>query len=517
MAINNKLINKEIKIDKRLVKILCDLRYVFEFLIALVLGISLFKILYYKSYFDIFQLKWTMIFGITMIVLLALIIFNFIYDKRKLQNLFLNFMIPIGIIYLIFLIPGYSPDEPSHIYRAYNISQGNIIVDTTIQKEKVPIELNNSQTIKKYFELNNFNQVIPDNNVKTVEVFNTFQIYAPIVYTFPSLAFFIGEILNMNILVTIYLARIFNFIVFLILGFYTIKIIPFGKFVTFVYLFIPMVIHQAVSVSADSFINATSLLFIAFILNLIFSKEKINVKQKTLFVLLALCVSFNKHIYLPLIFLSTILLFKNPFKDKKDKRFLITTLVVMSLIAIIWFLFGTIYVDVREYIIQTNVDSGKQIAYIIGHPLDFIEVIFKTIGVRGFGYIFEFLGISLGILNIDNSYVVLFIYLVMLISSPFFEKNKMNFNKYEKMWVLFITAAIYFLVLLGLYMGWTSVGKEIIDGVQGRYFIPIFILPLLCLVKIDKYIDFKYRNIVFIGGICLVNIYTLYKILVYFV
>ena len=74
--------------------------------------------------------------------------------------------------------------------------------------------------------------------------------------------------------------------------------------------------------------------------------------------------------------------------------------------------------------------------------------------------------------------------------------------------MIFIGISLF--IFLGLYMGWTKTGADIIDGVQGRYFIPILILPFLCLIQKGKYIKFKYINVIYISYLLL---YTLYGIL----
>lgn len=42
---------------------------------------------------------------------------------------------------------------------------------------------------------------------------------------------------------------------------------------------------------------------------------------------------------------------------------------------------------------------------------------------------------------------------------------------------------ISLLVEAGLYLGWTSVGGTIIEGIQGRYFLPIATILPICFVN----------------------------------
>ena len=67
-----------------------------------------------------------------------------------------------------------------------------------------------------------------------------------------------------------------------------------------------------------------------------------------------------------------------------------------------------------------------------------------------------------------------------------------------------------------MYLSWTSVGANVIEGVQGRYFIPIAFLTLLTLVMHNKHIEFKNTNITYFILILLVNINSLYTVYSFF-
>ena len=45
----------------------------------------------------------------------------------KLEKLFLMIAIPLGILYIILILPNFKPDEDQHAWRAYDVSQGNLI------------------------------------------------------------------------------------------------------------------------------------------------------------------------------------------------------------------------------------------------------------------------------------------------------------------------------------------------------------------------------------------------------
>jgi len=61
--------------------------------------------------------------------------------------------------------------------------------------------------------------------------------------------------------------------------------------------------------------------------------------------------------------------------------------------------------------------------------------------------------------------------------------------------MIILATIMAILVVTGLYIEWTGVGQMLVAGVQGRYFLPIIILPLLCLSLKNNYIKVKYANV----------------------
>ena len=66
------------------------------------------------------------------LVIEALFIYVVVKGRRKrwpVQKRFLVFAIPLGIMFILLLPPGQSPDELNHFRRAYGIASGSIMAD----------------------------------------------------------------------------------------------------------------------------------------------------------------------------------------------------------------------------------------------------------------------------------------------------------------------------------------------------------------------------------------------------
>ena len=494
-------------------------RFVIEFLVSILLGISVLKIFYYHTYFAHTSYK-NIIFSICLIAIILFIIIDILRKKEKLEKVFLGFMIPIGMLFLIMNIPGHVPDEAAHIYRAYDVSKGILIapVDENGYYESVvpkDMNLNDREQFRTYKML--FDKLAETNDYNDTEgLFNPAQSYSFVMYIFSAIAFLIGRLCGLNIFLVIYLARIFNFIFFLVAGYFTIKILPFGKWVAFTYLFNPILIHEATSISADSIVNSVILFFISYVIYLAYKKEKMNIKEKALLLTTGIIISLAKYVYFPIIFIAMILLNTKAVENKKDKRYIYITMGVTFILAIISYLLSTKYKYINAYVLEHNIDSTEQIKFILQHPLKYISIIYQTVALNGQDYFLGFNGKYLGWLNILVSGVPIILYSMMLLISPWLEKTKIGLKKSAKIWFSIIFIAVFVLVLTGMYLINSEIGADIILGVQGRYFLPIGILLLYALISSERYVKFKNVRLIYLTLLIFVDFSALNALKTFF-
>ena len=507
---------------EKLKKIFYKIIYILEFIFCL---IEAFLVLYItndllNNQIDYFKIIISIILGI---VIVAIIVISIKKSNKKIEKLFITFAIPISLLYLVFLIPTYVPDENFHAYRAYEVASGELIIsydENGMTETYIPEDLEKTGIdagINKYNLLINH----MDNNSnyeKDKKVFSACQSYFPALYTFSGIGFLIGKIFSLNFMITMYIARTLNLIVGLILGYYSIKLIPFGKLLLTIYMFLPMYFQQEVSISADSLINSVAIFFIAYNLYLIYKSETFTLKNKIFYILLSIFLSLGKIVYLPLAFLS-ILLLKNKKYDKKETiKFIIITLCVTIILGCIWYIFSSGYKDQRtEYLIENNVNGGEQIKWILKNPISYIKVLLYTCLSQGNIYLEQFIGAPLGWLNIPIEGFIIKMFFVMLIISPFLEKNDYNIDIKERLFYLILFTGIAILAITGLYIGWSTVGGHVVLGFQGRYLLPIMILPLLCLSLKDKNIEFKNINILSILTVSIFNLGIIVQVMRFFI
>ena len=185
--------------------------------------------------------------------------------------------------------------------------------------------------------------------------------------------------------------------------------------------------------------------------------------------------------------------------------------------SVLWYKVSTGYVDTRSYLTENNVSFSEQIKYIINNPKDFTKVIYHNIINCREGYLYGAVGENLGWLNINIPHIKITVLLFIFIASIFFEENKYQLNRLEKAYMVLVTIGIYLLVIFALYCGWSPVGGENVMGVQGRYFIPVLLLPILCLGRKENYIKSKNLQIILPIVLSLIDITVLKYVFNFFV
>ena len=98
------------------------------------------------------------------------------------------------------------------------------------------------------------------------------------------------------------------------------------------------------------------------------------------------------------------------------------------------------------------------------------------------------LGTALGSFSFNMPLVMFLVafgfWLILLVQRD----ETLKLKKWDRWVYLLVFCVIVLLIMTSLYVQWTAVGAEKIDGVQGRYFLPIMILlpVVICRTNIRK-------------------------------
>lgn len=432
------------------------------------------------------------LFIITSIVLSVIAIFGvmIIYTRKdiKEEKLFLSIIPFMAIIMMIFMPFGRAHDELRHFTRSYEISKGNILSDVIDGKVEsvLPIAITNlydevGWRNVKYNDLKErLDKQITEETVNTDMKYTA--VYSPVQYLPQAIGICIADIFTNNVFIIAYSARLFNMIFSLLLIYFAIRIIPFGKKIIIILCMIPITLESISSISPDAMTIAVSLLFIAYVLRICkLPNYKINFKDKIILSAMSILIAFCKIVYLPLIGII-LLIPKDRYKNIREQ---ITCIMVIWIIAIICSL-GWLIIANNFLSISSDGNSGNKIMNILKDPIEYIGNLLYTMNYYGIKYLSTGFGTELAWNeNAKTYFIVSFAYFLLFIQEACTSKElKQRFNNFQTIIMTLVIVAVITLIFTSLYIQYTKNNSVIIEGVQGRYFIPIMLIIAMILSKV---------------------------------
>ena len=226
-----------------------------------------------------------------------------------------------------------------------------------------------------------------------------------------------------------YGARIINMIIAIFLLYAAIKIMPFGKLGMLISMCFPIAIEGFTSMSPDAITISVAYLFTAYVLNIVFNKEK-KVRKVDVFVLavLSILISLCKIVYLPLVGLL-LLIPREKFKTRKQQVLTVGIIMAVSIIAnLVWLGVSSMYLSMYK-----DGNSGDQLSTLLHNPIEYLQRLFTTISVFGGDYIYSLLGLELGWNEFAYMYTLfpLLFGLLFIYANTSDESVKVRFTKYQ--------------------------------------------------------------------------------------
>lgn len=442
------------------------------------------------------------------LILAVVFAFTLFCKNFKLENIYLIAVIGLGFIMSIMITMMVAPDEFTHNYIAYNLSNKMMGVDLSangtlmmryddVHTYYEPIYIGRDYYVY-YFE-NFFNGLgngeLIDSGVKPAS--------APFfLYLFSGLGITLGRLLGLGTTITFMLGRWFNVLFFAFASYFAMKKMPFAKSVVFVWGLLPIVLQQISSYSYDCVIYGLCAMTIALTLRLMYGKEPQTKRQKitdivALVVFALLIVPCKGHAIMPVTLLPLMLVvkllwdnrakIKNYLNEKKLRKVVLIS--AISLIAVL----GVLVVGIILKGMLANADAqgdyiewadqyARTIGYHIKNPVGFATMFINTLWAQGDYLFFQMFGANLGWLDIDIPLIfVLPFFLLLLYAGMRREDEEQPIGVCSKLWMWAVFFGICFLACLGMLLYWTPASSGIILGVQGRYFLPALMLPAVAL------------------------------------
>ena len=504
---------------------------------------------------------------------LLLILVSGIYlniTKFSIVKIYPFVMLIFGLGYM-YVFPAMSaPDEIAHFISAYKISNkmlgkqatvkdGHVIIraqdlwiedvdgEYTFDKSKseeekvlIPEEGSHGKIISSKLEETSYKVFYAEGNIRGTDNYISFggkdyekaqSLHAPVntiptVYFLPATGITAARIMGLNSIYLVLFGRMANLILFILFGTLGIYFLP--KFKEFIFLvsLLPTTIELAASYSYDAVMISSMIFFVSYVFFLSHEKKEFDIKDLVIVSLIAGLVLPCKMVYFPmLLMLFSIPLYKFKFRGKVDgkiKKENIAFFLASAVVVLLSWVFAMYLVN-RSTVVgysTSNTSSlewaGEEsytIGYLLHNKLKAVKLFYNTLLLQLEYYHKTMFGAYLGHADdvVGIPYIGFLVLNIGMIFSVFGETKEKQLLVKERVLTGISIFFVVFLVLLSMLIAWTPISSEFIEGVSGRYFIPV-LLPLLMICRNNKIVikDETKRNIIFL--FILINAISLLKI-----
>lgn len=443
-----------------------------------------------------FMQKWYWI--VCAVIIVGFLAFAFVafVKKCKLEYIYLTLGLTFGMVFVLSLPPYTAPDEGTHISTTYAFVSEFLGEDPIFDEANHVISRGTDGDIggEAQVSLVKFHDLYEAVKYPSGDLERDFarggKLDVPFTCYLPQiLGVLLGVLLKFSGFWTLYLGKVFAMLFFTICIFFSIKLIPWGKMVIMTVALLPMSMELASSFSYDCVLNALCILFISYTLHLICKKDKVTWKD-FLFLGIIICVIAPCKMFYFLIAGMLYLIPKEKYKSKKTYWMMNTGILVagLTVLIIMRFQFLTSHVGGATPSAIEDATVNYSIATILGDIPHSISVLFNTAIIKSEFYYNSMWGNQLGSLQVYIPTFVITSFVLVLFTAGVCttREERVIYEPDAKFRLvnLGLSLLMFLGILAALWIGWTPVTYGVIEGVQGRYFLPF--LPMIFLSMRNK-------------------------------
>lgn len=444
------------------------------------------------------------------------------------ERFFIVTALLFGSLYILLTPPLQVPDEINHFYRAYQVSLGNFTATRTSNRlgGELPVALGDFTKVWERIigdigqhsslrEIRNSAAIVLKEDRAWYDFPNT-AIYHGVNYLPQALGILICRLFTSSVLYIYYGTRFFTFIFWLLLAYKAIKLIPGKQWLMTAIVLLPMSLYINSSLSADIMINSLSLLFTGLIFHIRAGTIKLNALHWFGFMAWAVLIAQLKLVYLPLLLL-VFLIPPRRFSNKGGYRLYIGVVLLLAFLSAWWSTVSVdrLYIPYAEYAeeagwvhLAEGANKDQQLKYVLQHLLGFGKTVVRSM-VEGLsmysqGYIGRFGWLEFGLPGwlIGLSYSWIIVLSVV--------DKGLHLSAVDRIWLVLAFLGMIIILVLSQYVIWTGVGSDLIINLQGRYFIPVFVLLWLLIPS-----SLRFKAVPILAGSLIIFINSWSLILVY--
>lgn len=468
--------------------------------------------------------NWFFIISILMIISLTGIgVLIRCFTLRE-ETVFLLVALCMGFLFSLVIPPYCVPDERTHVDTIYKMSNGLLGIEESphpgrIYRRNCDVDFSISNTMQlssyMYRDLYNgiFDQAGEDRELTIGYARNCLDNATALNYLPGVIGFTLARLLNWNLITAVMMARWGIFLTVILLMYAAIRKAPMGKAVFGIIGLLPKMINQIISCSYDGIMIGAIFVFIAYMLYIMY-EEQITVTDLMVVVFSAWFIACNKGgVYVPL----AIMLLAVPFVRKNRKTVWAKICLGMAASAFIVILLKFVPRFLNLFTQASGTaqrGEGGQTLYTVSdfimNPGKLIRVFENTFFVRVADLFGDMIGLTMGQCSMFSGWIIVIAFVLLLLIAMLASKgDSIVFSRLQKFLVIIVTVIGVGLVALSMLFAWTENTSDTIQGMQGRYFLPYFILPILALRnrKIIHTGESEKQTLIWVAGMVLFAAY----------
>lgn len=446
------------------------------------------------------------------------IINNFLVEfsekiKLNIVNFFTISGLIMGILMSIIVPTAQVPDEPAHfeqIVSEWGLSEyysGYLEYINNIQAGEMMGHSDVKMDVSKFKK--NLNNRFDVNGMLKIH----FHFNVSIIKHFPmAIGLIIGILLKLPVYFSVQLAELGAIIFFVVMGRISLKIMPIKRELLCAIMLLPMSLQQCSSINYDAVLLPLCYFLIAFILNLRYREAKVKWKDILGVCVVMFCIMVIK---LPYVMLGLLIftIRKEKYDLKIGSRYELVSLIFkykfVPVILSIFMIFFGLYIMRNNYYIKVIIASVKNLK-------QYLKIFHNTLNTYGDEYKKSFIG-KFGWMDCEVSDTFMnFIFLSLLIFAQKKNENIKENSSYLRIRILSAMSFIsIFILVVTVMITWSftmkginvtenvnSISKglnhlNVIEGVQGRYFLPVAFCGYMVVSQILKLKNIAVYSIIY--------------------
>lgn len=318
-----------------------------------------------------------------------------------------------------------------------------------------------------------------------------------------ALGFTAARLLGLGYFPMMLAGRIASYALFVILVFFAIRALPFGKRLMLILALMPTTLTQTVSINRDATILSLCFFLIAKVLQAAYAEKKPSARTWVLILGLSALLAPCKMVYLPVSFFWLLIIYRQYISGQDVSwRKIALRVIGFSLPILGFFVLANLPSLAKMSQGASAGSAGTEVfslTNILADPAQAFFVLINTFRTTLGTYLVNAIQLFEIDLGSSDSMTLLILFLLLVESlHPGTERQKIQ--PVERSFFFLVAFGVFLLVTLAAFQ-WTSLESSVIEGIQGRYLTPVLILLCMSFMN-SRSLRLTGNPEVFVKGCC---------------